>query len=241
MVGLQKKDRVKKSKKVDVDEIEDLTMAFATEKKVYDKLALRIEMEVDLEKQEDVLRPWKTAEAEVKLDHTLFEFNQKQVGAFDVIKEIKKPLQEEQMAALSRNISEIVEKSPELPLAGLDAEVMGVIINDIMTVTMTALEKVFGDRRVGEGGVTATLVEGARQALMNPLENAVTSSCTNNSTSICVGNFSTCSTAGWWNTITSTASWSTRTGTCAGTCGASSLPRPSTASRNCCDYIIRSG
>ena len=173
MVGLQKKDRVKKSKKVDVDEIEDLTMAFAAEKKVYDKLALRIEMEVDLEKQEDVLRPWKTAEAEVKLDHTLFEFNQKQVGAFDVIKEIKKPLQEEQMAALSRNISEIVEKSPELPLAGLDAEVMGVIINDIMTVTMTALEKVFGDRRVGEGGVTATLVEGARQALMNSLENAM--------------------------------------------------------------------
>ena len=44
MMDVQRKEKVKRSKKVIVEEIEDLNMAFAAEKKVCDKLAFRMEM-----------------------------------------------------------------------------------------------------------------------------------------------------------------------------------------------------
>ena len=63
--------------------------------------------------------------------------------------------------------------APELQLAALDEEVMGVIVKDIMTVTMNTLTKEFKNRKVGEGKVTWELLEGSREKLLYPLHRAM--------------------------------------------------------------------
>ena len=75
-----------------VEEIEDLNMAFAAEKKVCDKLAFRMEMPVELQKDEKIFDPWTAATEELTLDESLFKIGQEGDSADTVFKEIEEQL-----------------------------------------------------------------------------------------------------------------------------------------------------
>jgi len=173
MMDVQRKEKVKRSKKVIVEEIEDLNMAFAAEKKVCDKLAFRMEMPVELQKDEKIFDPWTAATEELTLDESLFKIGQEGDSADTVFKEIEEQLRTGQEASLAKSISGLMVDAPELQLAALDEEVMGVIVKDIMTVTMNTLTKEFKNRKVGEGKVTWELLEGSREKLLYPLHRAM--------------------------------------------------------------------
>ena len=172
--------RVKNKKKVDPDDLNNVDVLLAAEKKLAKKLSLTVEQPVVMKETDEMFGPWTAATDEIDLDcGEMFDIKinpqtDVEVMLDDLQPQLKKELQEALKKNLEALLTSVKEKAGDgIDITMLDDELQAVIVDDMLLVITKVLKKEFKEKKIGEIEYTPTVKEAAKDKLLGPLNKAV--------------------------------------------------------------------
>ena len=173
--------RVKNRKQVDPDDLNNLDVLLAAEKKLAKKLSLTVEQPVVWETETpEMFDPWTAATKEIHLECGEM-FNIKMNAAEDaeeVLDKLQPQLKNDLSEALKKNLEALLTSVKEkagdgIDITMLDDELQAVIVDDMLLAVTTTLTNQFKVEKIGGIEYLPETKEGAKEKLLEPLHKAV--------------------------------------------------------------------
>ena len=148
--------RVKNKKKVDPDDLNNVDVLLAAEKKLAKKLSLTVEQPVVMKETDEMFGPWTAATDEIDLDcGEMFDIKinpqtDVEVMLDDLQPQLKKELQEALKKNLEALLTSVKEKEGDgIDITMLDDELQAVIVVDLLLAITKVLKKEFKGKKIG--------------------------------------------------------------------------------------------